>query len=325
MDVKRARPIPRSDGPLAICLGDLHRDLDPRGPARRSGAPAGCPVVQGVRAGEVERHAEVGGQLAARATPEPPERRRLLAAGTDAALVGCLVDVALTCLTTPPGAPAALPAPGLPDGGPFLLDHHPRGRCRDPALRPRTGTRGIRERSIHGCRCRRRRTAVPRPRSRYEGTRPASARHQAGETRAELVVEHDLAGLTGKTTHASLVRLRSSSFELIEGATDKDPQYLALLAAISEVHRRDATPRRLRPRPRCVSSARSRSRASPSARGRARPVGDANCGSLSCSARYPTATGCWGCTGMGVCADGAGSRSGSGRFVGGCVGEGGVR
>ncbi|WP_030724301.1 DUF6354 family protein [Streptomyces sp. NRRL F-2580] len=65
---------------------------------------------------------------------------------------------------------------------------------------------------------------------------------KVGETRAELVVEHDLAGLTGKATHASLVRLRSSSFELIEDATDDDPQYPALLAAISEVHRRDATP-----------------------------------------------------------------------------------
>ncbi len=37
------------------------------------------------------------------------------------ALVGRLVDATLTSLTTPPDAPAARPAPCLPDGGPFPL------------------------------------------------------------------------------------------------------------------------------------------------------------------------------------------------------------
>ncbi|MGW7317222.1 DUF6354 family protein [Streptomyces sp. NPDC054865] len=65
---------------------------------------------------------------------------------------------------------------------------------------------------------------------------------KVGEARAELVVEHDLGGPTGKTTHASLVRLRSAAFELIEDATDTDPQYDALLSAISAVHRKGAMP-----------------------------------------------------------------------------------
>ncbi|MEJ8640591.1 DUF6354 family protein [Streptomyces sp. MS1.HAVA.3] len=43
-------------------------------------------------------------------------------------------------------------------------------------------------------------------------------------------------------THASLARLRSAAFELIEDPADTDPQYLVLLAAIAEVHRPGATP-----------------------------------------------------------------------------------
>ncbi|MER5356649.1 DUF6354 family protein [Kitasatospora sp. NPDC002551] len=63
-----------------------------------------------------------------------------------------------------------------------------------------------------------------------------------GDTRADLVVEHDLGGSAGKKTHASLTRLRSAAFELVEDAADADPQYLALLAAMAEVHRPDAVP-----------------------------------------------------------------------------------
>ncbi|WP_030756504.1 DUF6354 family protein [Streptomyces sp. NRRL F-5135] len=63
-----------------------------------------------------------------------------------------------------------------------------------------------------------------------------------GDARAELVVEHDLGGPTGKKTSVSLNRLRSSAFELLEDSTDSDPLYLALLAAISDVHRPGATP-----------------------------------------------------------------------------------
>ncbi|MGW5852402.1 DUF6354 family protein [Streptomyces sp. NPDC055254] len=60
--------------------------------------------------------------------------------------------------------------------------------------------------------------------------------------RADLVVEHDLGGTAGRKTHASLARLRSSAFELVEDPADADPRYLALLVAISEVHRPGATP-----------------------------------------------------------------------------------
>ncbi|MER6400132.1 DUF6354 family protein [Kitasatospora sp. NPDC001603] len=63
-----------------------------------------------------------------------------------------------------------------------------------------------------------------------------------GAARADLVVEHDLGGQVGKKTHASLSRLRSAAFELIEEATDTDPQYLAVLAAVADVHRPGATP-----------------------------------------------------------------------------------
>ncbi|MFJ9574502.1 DUF6354 family protein [Streptomyces bacillaris] len=63
-----------------------------------------------------------------------------------------------------------------------------------------------------------------------------------GDSRADLVVEHDLGGQEGKRTHASLARLRSAAFELIEDAADADPQYLAVLAAVAEVHRPEATP-----------------------------------------------------------------------------------
>lgn len=60
--------------------------------------------------------------------------------------------------------------------------------------------------------------------------------------RAELVVEHDKAGLAGRKTRAALTRLTSSSFELLEDPADSDPLYLALLAAVSEVHGPNATP-----------------------------------------------------------------------------------
>ncbi|MFF3675949.1 DUF6354 family protein [Streptomyces sp. NPDC002120] len=60
--------------------------------------------------------------------------------------------------------------------------------------------------------------------------------------RADLVVEHDLGGPAGRKTHASTARLRSAAFELIEDPADADPQYLALLAAVAEVHRPGATP-----------------------------------------------------------------------------------
>lgn len=63
-----------------------------------------------------------------------------------------------------------------------------------------------------------------------------------GESRADLVVEHDLGGQEGKKTHASLARLRSAAFELIEDSADADPQYLAVLAAVADVHRPGATP-----------------------------------------------------------------------------------
>lgn len=61
--------------------------------------------------------------------------------------------------------------------------------------------------------------------------------------RAEMIVEHDLqAHLVGRKTHAAFARLRSSAFELIEDPADTDPLYLALLAAVADVHRPDATP-----------------------------------------------------------------------------------
>ncbi|MEU9033312.1 DUF6354 family protein [Streptomyces sp. NPDC048352] len=60
--------------------------------------------------------------------------------------------------------------------------------------------------------------------------------------RADLVVEHDLGGPAGRKTHASSARLRSAAFELVEDPADADPQYLALLAALTEVHHPGATP-----------------------------------------------------------------------------------
>lgn len=61
--------------------------------------------------------------------------------------------------------------------------------------------------------------------------------------RAELVVEGDLYGQVGKKTHASLSRLQSSAFELLEDPSDTDPLYLSLLAAMAEVsQRREAAP-----------------------------------------------------------------------------------
>ncbi|MDK0525021.1 DUF6354 family protein [Streptomyces sp. ML-6] len=61
-------------------------------------------------------------------------------------------------------------------------------------------------------------------------------------THATLVVEHDLGGQTGRITKASLTRLGSSAFELLEDPADTDPMYLSLLAAMSRAHRPGATP-----------------------------------------------------------------------------------
>ncbi|MEW2373906.1 DUF6354 family protein [Streptomyces sp. NPDC006656] len=65
---------------------------------------------------------------------------------------------------------------------------------------------------------------------------------EVGSARARLVVEHDLGGQAGKTTHASIIRLTSRAFELLEDVLDQDPRYLAVLAAISAVHRPGASP-----------------------------------------------------------------------------------
>ncbi|MFF4583611.1 DUF6354 family protein [Streptomyces sp. NPDC001373] len=65
---------------------------------------------------------------------------------------------------------------------------------------------------------------------------------EVGNARARLVVEHDLAGQHGKTTYASVVRLASRAFELLEDTIDEDPHYLTVLAAISAVHHPDASP-----------------------------------------------------------------------------------
>ena len=63
-----------------------------------------------------------------------------------------------------------------------------------------------------------------------------------GDNHAELVVEHDLTGQVGKKTKASIKRLNSGVFELLEDPADTDPLYLALLAAVSAVHGPEATP-----------------------------------------------------------------------------------
>ncbi|RSS40124.1 hypothetical protein EF912_32555, partial [Streptomyces sp. WAC07061] len=63
---------------------------------------------------------------------------------------------------------------------------------------------------------------------------------EVGNSRARLLVEHDLGGTGGKTTHASLLRLNSRAFELVEDTLDEDPRYLAVLAAISHVHHPNA-------------------------------------------------------------------------------------
>lgn len=65
---------------------------------------------------------------------------------------------------------------------------------------------------------------------------------EVGDARARLVVEHDLNGQSGRTTHASVVRLASRVFELLEDTVDEDPCYLAVLAAISAVNCPDASP-----------------------------------------------------------------------------------
>jgi hypothetical protein len=60
--------------------------------------------------------------------------------------------------------------------------------------------------------------------------------------RAELLVEHDKFGFAGRKTRASLTRLTSSAYELLEDPADADPLYLALLNAVSEVHGPNTTP-----------------------------------------------------------------------------------
>ncbi|MFD8381713.1 DUF6354 family protein [Streptomyces sp. NPDC059679] len=65
---------------------------------------------------------------------------------------------------------------------------------------------------------------------------------EVGDTHAQLIVEHDLGGQAGKKTRASIARLRSAAFELLEDPVDTDSLYLALLAAISEAHSPGATP-----------------------------------------------------------------------------------
>ncbi|KQZ12065.1 MULTISPECIES: DUF6354 family protein [Streptomyces] len=61
-------------------------------------------------------------------------------------------------------------------------------------------------------------------------------------THAKLIAEHDLGRKAGYTTTASLARLGSSAFELMEDPADTDPLYLALLSAMSRAHRPGATP-----------------------------------------------------------------------------------
>lgn len=61
-------------------------------------------------------------------------------------------------------------------------------------------------------------------------------------THATLVVERDLGGQVGRSTRASLTRLRGGAFELVEDPADTDPLYLALLAATSRVHGPKAEP-----------------------------------------------------------------------------------
>lgn len=59
---------------------------------------------------------------------------------------------------------------------------------------------------------------------------------------AIMLVEHDLGGQVGRQTKASLARLQSKAFELIEDPADTDPLYLALLAEISGIYKTDSTP-----------------------------------------------------------------------------------
>lgn len=61
-------------------------------------------------------------------------------------------------------------------------------------------------------------------------------------THAELIVEHDHGGQAGRKTRASLTRLQSSAFKLLEDPADTDPLYLLLLSAASRVHGPKATP-----------------------------------------------------------------------------------
>ncbi|MGW6741658.1 DUF6354 family protein [Streptomyces sp. NPDC055025] len=65
---------------------------------------------------------------------------------------------------------------------------------------------------------------------------------EVGPSQATLIVEHDREGTAGRTTRASLARLRGGAFELLEDPADTDPLYLALLAAMSRVRGAKATP-----------------------------------------------------------------------------------
>ncbi|MGW2672595.1 DUF6354 family protein [Streptomyces sp. NPDC001272] len=69
--------------------------------------------------------------------------------------------------------------------------------------------------------------------------RSGGARNRALQPRPARI---DLGGQAGKTTHASIIRLTSRAFELLEDVLDEDPRYLAVLAAISAVHRPGASP-----------------------------------------------------------------------------------
>ncbi|ONK13240.1 DUF6354 family protein [Streptomyces sp. MP131-18] len=60
-----------------------------------------------------------------------------------------------------------------------------------------------------------------------------------GDTRAECLIEHDLGGTVGRTTHIQLKALATpSKYELLEEAETlgADPRYAALLSAMAKVH-----------------------------------------------------------------------------------------
>ena len=60
------------------------------------------------------------------------------------------------------------------------------------------------------------------------------------ENRAKVVVVHDLNGTSGRITWASLSRLRSAAFELVQDPVDEDPLYLRLLAEMPAEYARAA-------------------------------------------------------------------------------------